>query len=306
MPYYGSVGACAQGLLGYNIVLWLLSLCLGKAWPVDFIWSTWPLAHALLLLHPWTSSDPVDFVSGAAARWRDILALVAIVVWGVRLTANFVRRGGVGHEDWRYSEQREKVSASLGGGHWWWVSLFSVFLGQSAFMFAGCLSLHPIFPPRQVVHPASAPLFLLGFGVCAAAVWVEARADAEMDTFAAMPRTAREAVPVLRTGLWALSRHPNYFGEWSFWLGLWIMGGAQLASWSVLGPTALLALFLCVSIGLMEDRQVMRRGDAYRDYQFTVPRFFPRLARSKETTGTGAASTSTVEAASTSTSTKRD
>ena len=268
MDVYGSVGTFAQGLLGVNVALWLSSLWLGKAWPVDFIWSSWPLAHAFLLMRP-----------GWHMRWREVLALAVIVVWGVRLTANFVSRGGVGHEDWRYTDQRKQVGATLGCGHWWWISLFSVFLGQSIFMFAGCLSLHPIF----LAQPAPAPLALLGVAVSATAVCIEAIADAQMDSF--QRRVQREVrlgskgsgQAVLDDGLWALSRHPNYVGEWLFWLGLWIAGGATVRSFAALGPLLLLALFLCVSIGLMEERQLARRGKAYRQYQRAVPRFFPRL-----------------------------
>ena len=82
---------------------------------------------------------------------------------------------------------------------------------------------------------------------------------------------------VLDRGLWGVSRHPNYLGEWSFWFGLWLMGGAQLRSYSTLGPVLLLLLFLFVSIDLMETRQLKRRGEAYREYQRQVPSFFPRL-----------------------------
>jgi steroid 5-alpha reductase family enzyme len=276
-----------------NIALWLLSLRLGKAWPVDFIWSAWPIAHALLLVEP-----------GWTGRWRQVLALGIIVVWGARLTANFVRRGGIGHEDWRYAEQRVAVGASLGAAHWWWVSLFSVFLGQSLFMFTGCLSLHTIFCGHGgegagggggggVGGGAPWPLSILGLGVACAAVVLEAAADAQLDAFVVQQRAHRKqqllqqnqqrgenavALPaVLSTGLWGVSRHPNYLGEWSFWFGLWLMGGAQLRSYSTLGPVLLLLLFLFVSIDLMETRQLKRRGEAYQKYQRQVPRFFPRL-----------------------------
>lgn len=60
----------------------------------------------------------------------------------------------------------------------------------------------------------------------------------------------------------AWSRHPNYFGEWLFWVGLWLAGGAEslLIGWSTLGPLTMTALFLGISIGLMEKRQADRKG----------------------------------------------
>ena len=62
------------------------------------------------------------------------ILLAATCFWGFRLTFNFINRGGIGHEDWRYVAMREKIGYSF-----WFFSLFLVFLGQSVFMFVGTL-----------------------------------------------------------------------------------------------------------------------------------------------------------------------
>ena len=51
----------------------------------------------------------------------------------------FTEDGGVGHEDWRYSDMRRTF-----GRHFWWASLFSVCLGQATFLFRACLSLYGV------------------------------------------------------------------------------------------------------------------------------------------------------------------
>ena len=122
----------AGALAGVNILLWLVSLPLGKVWPVDFIWSSWPLVQCIIILArafpQWQSGE---------AEVRRLLTCVLVAVWGWRLTCNFIARGGIGHEDWRYANMRRQL-----GRHFWWASLFSVFLGQTVFVFGPCLALY--------------------------------------------------------------------------------------------------------------------------------------------------------------------
>lgn len=68
-------------------------------------------------------------------------------------------------------------------------------------------------------------------------------------------------------GLWKHGRHPNYFGEIQFWWGIWIMYAALNGfDWFILGPIAMTALFLGISIPLMEQRQLANKPGyaAYR------------------------------------------
>ena len=111
------ISADAATLLGINVFLWIVSLILGKTWPVDFIWSGWPPVQCLIIL--WRGGGD----GGICARQQFVCVLVAL--WGYRLTHNFVIRGGIGHEDWRYTDMRTQF-----GKHFWWVSLFSVFIGR--------------------------------------------------------------------------------------------------------------------------------------------------------------------------------
>lgn len=240
----------AAGLGAVNVTLWLASLGLGKTWPVDFIWSTWPIVQALSLCKD-------------APQPRAGICLGLVSLWGGRLTWNFVSRGGIGHEDWRYSDMREQQ------GRFFWIgSLFTVFLAQSCFMFAGCLSLYPALKRSDLSTQTCA----LGAGLMASAVAIETLADRQMDAFLKTERRAG----VMDQQLWAWSRHPNYFGEWLFWVGLWVFGGANPRSATAAGPGLMSALFLGVSVDLMEKRQLKRRGQAFKDYQRRVPSsFFP-------------------------------
>ena len=65
----------------------------------------------------------------------------------------------------------------------------------------------------------------------------------------------------MSSGLWAYSRHPNYFGEVAFWWGLYLFALAADPGywWTIVGPCAVTALFLTASIPLMDKRSLDRR-----------------------------------------------
>ncbi|BBH18611.1 hypothetical protein Back2_28980 [Nocardioides baekrokdamisoli] len=110
-----------------------------------------------------------------------------------------------------------------------------------------------------------------------AAVGLEFVADLQMHRFA---RT-KQPGQVLDRGVWAWSRHPNYFGEFSFWLALALFGLATDPAawwWVFAGPAVMLALFEGASIPMMEKRSLERRP-TYQDVIDRVPRFVPRPPR---------------------------
>ena len=249
------VAADALTLLSICVLLWLVSLRLGKTWPVDFIWSGWPLLQCALII----ARDPHG---GLFARRTLTCALVAL--WGGRLTYNFVSRGGIGHEDWRYTDMRQQF-----GSHFWWVSFFSVFLGQSIFMFGGCLSLYDALLETHALDVFDAAAACVSLG----AISLEATADLQMDAFQRERQTMVTTAPVIDRGVWLWSRHPNYFAEASWWWGLWFLsarsGGPGGLAW--IGPAGITSLFLLISIKLLEDRQLRTKGAAYLEYMRDVP-----------------------------------
>ena len=94
-----------------------------------------------------------------------------------------------------------------------------------------------------------------------------------------MQRFVAQAGPgqVMDQGLWSWSRHPNYFGEFGFWVSLALFGIAAAPSdwwWQILGAAAILAMFLGASIPMMEERSLQRRP-AYQDVIDGVSRFVP-------------------------------
>jgi len=65
----------------------------------------------------------------------------------------------------------------------------------------------------------------------------------------------------MNLGLWRYSRHPNYFGEILFWWSVWLFGLAANPAWfwTVVGPLAIVVMFLAASIPMLDDRSRERR-----------------------------------------------
>ncbi|HEY6599127.1 MAG TPA: DUF1295 domain-containing protein, partial [Pseudomonadales bacterium] len=111
-------------------------------------------------------------------------------------------------------------------------------------------------------------VWALGFGI-------EASADVQLMRFKARPDSAGE---VMKTGLWAASRHPNYFGDALQWWGLGLFAFTVETWWSFIGPLAMTLVFLGLSNQVIERGLLKRRPD-YAHYIARTNAFFPRLRR---------------------------
>ena len=230
----------------------------------DAYWSVVPP----LLFGYWWWQGPVGLHGPGALRcW---LLAVLIGYWAVRLTANWVHGfAGLHHEDWRYAILRQ------GAGRWEFAAdLFGIHLFPTLQVFVGML---PVY--LAVTRPGEGWPWLAwaAFVVGMAAVTVELVADLQMRRFVARCRPGG----VMATGLWAWSRHPNYFGEIGFWFSLALFGVAASpgdAWWLFAGVALMVAMFLGASIPMMEKRSLQRRPD-YQDVIDRVPRLVPRPPR---------------------------
>ena len=207
----------------------------------------------------WSVAPPVILAAWALYKgcWTQpvILLLAAVWCWGIRLTGNWVHTfRGLGHEDWRYTHYRVKQPPFL----FQLTNLFGLNLVPTLVVFAALLPGLGLFEVDDPVNP----LTWLGFGLSLLAVIIQLVSDTQLHRF-------RKAHPekVCHIGLWRDGRHPNYFGEILFWWGLWVMYASfKGVDWLILGPIAMTALFLFVSIPLMERRQLHNKP-GYREYR---------------------------------------
>lgn len=226
----------ALGTVVATAVVFIFSRIFDNTSVYDAYWSVGPIAAAVYL-----------FAGPGQGGARGIVMLLLIGLWGWRLTLNWARGWkGLGHEDWRYTDMRK-----LTGGAYWWASAFGLHLFPTIIVFLGLLPAHAGFtsPIPFGVLDVIAALVTLG------AIAIEALADEQLRRF-----TARPTASVCNVGLWRYSRHPNYFGEISFWAGIWLFGvSAGAPWWSIAGPLAMVGLFVFASIPLMERHLSARR-----------------------------------------------
>ncbi|WP_283615439.1 DUF1295 domain-containing protein [Mycolicibacterium poriferae] len=218
----------------------------------------WSVIPPLLLFYWWSQGDgdPV----------RTWLITVLVVVWAVRLTANWVYAfPGLHHEDWRYPMFRERA-----GRFEFVADLVAIHLIPTLQVFLGMV---PVYVAVTTPGGGLAWLTVIAFVVGMAAVTLEGVADVQMHRFVASARPGE----VMDRGLWSWSRHPNYFGEFGFWLALALFGlaAAPQAWWLFAGAAAMLAMFLGASIPMMETRSLQRRP-GYQAVIDRVSRFVPR------------------------------
>jgi len=129
--------------------------------------------------------------------------------------------------------------------------------------------------PVYAALTASAPLTaldMIGAALALCGIGVETVADAQLAAFRADPANRGR---VLDAGLWRYSRHPNYFGEFCVWWGLFLMALATGAWWTVVSPVLMSVLLLRVSGVTLLEQDIGGRRPGYAAYIARTNAFFP-------------------------------
>lgn len=235
------------------LATWVLSLRTRNIGYVDVAWAGAMAAAALLAGS-----------LGSGGELPRMLVAMFGSVWGARLCLHLLRRVLREEEDGRYQALR---AAWQGDPR----KLFVFFQAQAA-----VVALFSI--PFVAAAASPAPEFD-GWMLAAIAVWLvslggESLADAQLARFR---EGTGNAGRTCRVGLWAWSRHPNYFFEWLHWFAYVLLAVSGPGLWpSLIGPVLMLAFLYRVSgIPWTEAQALRRRGEDYARYQREVSAFFP-------------------------------
>ena len=240
------------------VATWLLSLAIKNASIVDIVWG---LGFAIT---SWVLALAIDGDST-----RQILLAFMVGLWGVRLGSYLAKRN-LGHgEDWRYKAMRKKKGAKFG-----LISLVTVFGLQGALMFIVSL---PVMFGNSDSTPGVGPIAVVGIMVWAVGFLFEAVGDWQLARF---KRDSSNAGKVMQSGLWSLTRHPNYFGNALLWWGIGIVG-AETGSGIIgfIGPVVMTFFLLKVSGVPMLERSLNKRREGYAEYAARTSMFIPRLPK---------------------------
>ncbi|MGX1562569.1 DUF1295 domain-containing protein [Streptomyces sp. NPDC055506] len=195
---------------------------------------------------------------------RRILVTVLTVVWGLRLALHIARRGRGHGEDPRYEEMLAKAPGSRN-----LYALRIVYLLQGALVWLVSL-------PVQAAQYITGPM--TGWAVAGACLWAvgvffEAVGDAQLARFKADPGNKGR---IMDRGLWRYTRHPNYFGDFCVWWGLFLtVCDAPAAAAAVVVSPVVMSLLLTKGSGkrLLERHMAERPG--YAAYAARTSGFFP-------------------------------
>lgn len=178
------------------------------------------------------------------------ISFILISIWGTRLALHIYQRSKNKKEDYRYQVFKRN-------------SYFKVFITQGFFMFLIALPVINSFGPPNWFNYLGILIWLLGF-------YFESTADRQLKDFLKNPKNKGK---IMQRGLWAYSRHPNYFGEVTMWWGIWLL---NLAStwWTIIGPLTITYLILKVSgVPLLEKKY--EGNKEFEDYKTRVSVFIP-------------------------------
>lgn len=234
------------------LVTWVRSLCLKNVAIVDSIWS---LMFVL-------AGGAYAFVSWPP-RPRTVLVLSLVTVWALRLSIHITRRNRGHGEDPRYRAIRARNQPNFA-----LKSLYLVFVFQA--LLAWLISL-PLLGSLSSAKPlswldmAGAALWLVGFIFEAGGDWQLARFSSDPDNKGR----------VMDSGLWRYTRHPNYFGDFCVWWGLYLIAVGAGAWWSIPGPLIMSVLLLRVSGVRLLEKDIVQRRPEYADYIRRTNAFFP-------------------------------
>jgi steroid 5-alpha reductase family enzyme len=251
------IGAAWLVCAAIQAVLWAISRRTNNAGIVDVGWAL--SFTAVVGVFGLTALGP-------PSSWLPIAVIV--VVWSMRLGCYLIARGAAtGAEEGRYVELRQRWAHRA-------ATKFFVFF-QAQGVLTAILSTAFVVPFVTGAWD-NGSLRVLGLAIAAIGVAGETIADIELRRWKRDPANKGK---VCMTGLWAYSRHPNYFFEWCVWLGYAVYGFAfplPLGLFGLLGQAIILgSIFGVTGIPPTEAQSLRSKGDAYRAYQARVSRFIP-------------------------------
>ncbi|MFE9423717.1 DUF1295 domain-containing protein [Kitasatospora sp. NPDC006697] len=200
---------------------------------------------------------------------RRLLVTALVTVWGLRLSAH-IRSRSRGHgEDPRY----DRMLAKAPGGRRNLYALRMVYLLQAAIVWFVSL---PVQAAQYLDRPLG-PLTVAAIALWTVGMFFETVGDWQLARFKADPANRGQ---VMDRGLWAWTRHPNYFGDACVWWGLFLLGAAEPIGWAfVLSPVLMTYLLAFGSGKPLLERRLGSSKPGWDAYLARTSGFLPRPPR---------------------------
>jgi steroid 5-alpha reductase family enzyme len=253
----------ALAILALVISVWAVSVKIKDASIIDIFWGFGFVVVGFVM----------RLTAGGPWTFRRNLLWAAVTIWGLRLTLHLAKRNIGKGEDFRYKLMRKKYGAKFPI-----ISLRTVYLAQGGIMFLVSLPIQ-VGLMRHDDKKGFAALLIIGAIVWFVGLAFETIGDLQLTAFGKDPANKGK---VLDTGLWAWTRHPNYFGDTCAWWGMWLMAASVLPGvFTIVGPIIMTFMLTKVSgVPLLEKKMGTRRP-GYEEYVQRTSAFIPRPPRRK-------------------------
>lgn len=242
-------------------IAWMVQLITDNAAIGDVIWPLSILSTAWIMLEDRIPAFG-DTTNASAC------VILVVTVWALRLSVylyydRFYKRSEEGRYKALRSEWGENFQKNIAKFYGAQIVL-NIFLSVPFFL----LATEEKYTPFATIIAYLALSFLCILG--------ESAADFQLKKFKKNPKNIGK---VCRVGLWNISRHPNYFFEWLYWITLGVLATIATGNWlSLLAPILItFSLFKVTGIPATEDQAVKSRGYEYVKYQEEVGMFFPKI-----------------------------
>ena len=246
---------------------------------MDKLWSILPIIYALIIL-----------IMGKF-KLRLVLYSIVVIIWGVRLTINFAKKGAYklkiweGEEDYRWKILRAKKPFT---NKFIWAAFDLFFISA----YQNILVLSLVFPMLVVMQDGNSfnIVDIISIVFACSFLLLETLADKQQWHFQEAKKAKLKEGKTLEEldypynlgfntiGLWSRFRHPNYLGEQGIWISLYllVMGSGystSIFSWSLIGP--LLLVFLFMGSSTLAENISSSKYPKYKDYQEQVFKYLP-------------------------------
>jgi len=236
-------------------LLWLWSVLIKNVSIVDIFWGFGFVVVNAFYVYNLENINP-----------RNLLLLILVSVWGLRLTIYLAIRNIGKGEDFRYQQFRK----DYGEKRYWWFSYFQVFLLQGVLILIVSL-------PLIGIHSNEISTDLIWLDYVAFLVWIigfsfEAGGDYQLYKF---KKNNKNKGKLLNTGFWRYTRHPNYFGDSAVWWSYALFSIAAGAYWQIIGAVIMTLLIIKVSGVALLEKTLNNSKPKYKEYIENTNAFFP-------------------------------
>ncbi len=196
-----------------------------------------------------------------------------ITIWGLRLSFRLFKRNWGKPEDFRYADWRKEWGSNVVV-----IAFFRVFMIQGIINFIVGSAAYTVIKYNQFVLGSSEQYFVyFALFIAIVGLFFEVVGDEQL-----RKHINRKTKSLLTTGLWSITRHPNYFGEILIWIGLYLTGITLLYTNSVniiyyallvISPLLMSTVLIKISTPLLEKN--MEKYAGWKEYTERVPMIFP-------------------------------